>query len=180
MSAVLSAPTRRERPFGGISEFISEFISIRQGEGQETATYRYMHDFRVGSLATIQFSLRWCVRVFSVSCARRHDDHTHGRSRSRWSVCAVVLPPLRPRPRGGAWAVWARLSSSNKYGVRDAVRYGTADLRADAAFGRLAAAGRTVHVGVGCARWARASGSGHWAGQAPRTPRSPRRSTSKR
>lgn len=71
------------------------------------------------------------------------------------------------RPRRGARGPWARtLSSSNKYGVRDAVRYGTADLRADSAFGRLAAAGRTVHV-LACAvghgdgaRWARAGGEG--------------------
>ena len=62
----------------------------RRGAGDSYLPY--MHDFRVGSLATIQSSLRWCVRVFSVSCARQHDDHTHGRSRT--SRCAVdVLPP---------------------------------------------------------------------------------------
>ena len=116
MSAVLSAPTRRERPFGGISEFISEFISIRQGEGQETATYRYMHDFRVGSLATIQFSLRWCVRVFSVSCARRHDDHTHASRSVTLTVVGLRDRPATCRPaasapgaRGGAWAVCGRV-----------------------------------------------------------------------
>ena len=84
--------------------------------------------------------------------------HAHGGRSARSSSATCV------RARGGrVGRVGASNGSSNKYGVRDAVRYGTADLRADAAFGRLAAAGRTVHVGVGCARWARASGSGHSA-----------------
>ena len=166
MSAVLSAPTRRERPFGGISEFISEFISIRQGEGQETATYRYMHDFRVGSLATIQFSLRWCVRVFSVSCARRHDDHTHGRSRSRWSVCAVVLPPASA-PAGGAWAVWARLTVP-VISMGSAMPYGTVLLTS----ARMPlSAGSRLRVGPCTSAWgarggrARARDGGHCVGR---------------